>query len=134
MDRKRRRAHRNPQRDGRFTKRVYSTFEPRNDNPPFDRYMEAEPSGRSIIMAAKKDSRSPTMVTSTIGQRLRYDASFRVAFQVAAILTTVCLPACGISEAWRRLSLVQSAVAHAAGTSLGSVSVNLTSGRYLAIA
>src|SRR5262249_24406056 len=74
-----------------------------------------------------------TMTTSLV-ERRRHFASFRVAFQVAAILTATSLPACGISETVRRLWSVQAAVARAAGTVHGSVSANLTNGRYLSIA
>jgi predicted Zn-dependent protease len=73
------------------------------------------------------------IMTSMIGAQ-RHFASVRMPFQVVAVLTAISLPACGSSKTVRRLSLVRAAVARAAGTASESVSVNLTSGRYLAIA
>jgi predicted Zn-dependent protease len=50
------------------------------------------------------------------------------------VLTAISLPACGSSGTVRRLRSVRAAVARSAGTASESVSVNLTSGRYLVIA
>jgi predicted Zn-dependent protease len=57
----------------------------------------------------------------------------RAALQLMAVLTIASLAGCG-AETAGRLSSVQAAVAHAAGAARGAVSVNLTRGRYLAVA
>jgi predicted Zn-dependent protease len=72
-------------------------------------------------------------MTSMVEHR-RQSVAVRLAFQMAAILTLISLPACGFPETIRRLWRVQAAVAHAAGTGSGAVSVNLANGRYLVIA
>jgi archaemetzincin len=57
----------------------------------------------------------------------------RAAFQLTAVLTIASLAGCE-AEPSGRLSSVQAAVAHAAGTARGAVSVNLTDGRHLVVA
>jgi predicted Zn-dependent protease len=55
-------------------------------------------------------------------------------FQLVAVLTAISLTACGSSRTVRRLRPVRAAVGRTAGAASESVSVNLTSGRYLAVA
>lgn len=84
--------------------------------------------------AAPKNRYIEAVAMTSMVERQRQSVAVRLAFQMAAILTVISLPACGFPETIRRLWAVQAAVAHAAGTGSGAVSVHLANGRYLAIA
>jgi hypothetical protein len=73
-------------------------------------------------------------ITRAMTRARRHFTSVRMPFQLVAVLTAISLTACGSSRTVRRLRPVRAAVGRTAGAASESVSVNLTSGRYLAVA